>query len=164
MKVYLIDTVPSETEITGVKIGPASKVVNGGGVIQFTKQNFELASIDELEYLFERIEIRANDGSTVLWEGFITRILVRWSVLTFIAIEALRTLDKVWSRHSSVLVAGTVTGIGADYIDDSNAAFTTALETYQCLFTDIDVPSEEIVYPDSNTGFYHSGTADNPAG
>jgi hypothetical protein len=169
MRFYLKDYHTSggagPTEITGVTFQQVSRKIWGGGVLQCTVDNFERTALSTLrDYLWERVEVKKNDGSTVLWEGFINRITYNNNKVTFYGIDALRALDKVWAHHTAVLATGSVTSLEtADSIDDTNASFTTALETKPCIFTDVAQPGQEEIYPNADTDFYHSGTADDPA-
>ena len=167
MRVYLKDY-PSHdppTEITGVTINTCTKMIGGGGVLSFMVDDFENASIADLkEYLWERVEVKTNDEATTLWEGYINSINIDRSVATFSGIEGLRALDKIWAHHSSIIAQGAATAVGADSIDDTNreTVFPATVNGKYAIFTDIDQPSQETLYP-SWADFYHGVGADDPA-
>ena len=166
MRLFIIEEdLVTSTEITGITdFQEVSKVMDGGGILACTVWDFEMANYATLAgYLWNKCEVRKNDGTTVLWEGFINHTKHSRNRTYLYGQEAFRVLDDIQARYNAELSSGTVTAIGADYITDANNTFTAAVNGKQCLFTDRDVPANEEVTMNSNSDFYHSGTADNPA-
>jgi hypothetical protein len=166
LRAFLKDAGPYDNqgvEITGIKFNQVSRSLRTGGVLSFTKHDFENANISDIkEYLWCRVEVKTDDLNHVVWEGTILRIIINNRRATFEAFDGLRVLDRVRCKHSSILVDGQVTAVGADYIDDSNESFTVALEGKSVIFTDEAGLDTETEYPNANSTI--DGTPDHPIG
>ena len=153
--VYNLITTAAD-EITSVTKLSCTKSL-GGGVVNVTLRDFELANYSTIkDHIWISAEVLTNDLSRTLWEGFLTRPVFRMNHVNINGISGLKALDKIPANYSAVLAAGEVTAVGADYIDDSTAAFTDDSLTKLCTFTDAAGPDDETVYPNASSDIYES--------
>lgn len=157
----------SGTEITGVKFNSVRKVMTTGGSFDCQIRDATLGSVrSNFSNNMERVEVRKNDGSTVIWEGIIDKLSQRsqpsWE-FQISGKEGLYFLDKIPCNYSSIKRAGVVTGLAGAVIADANAAFSNLLLTKPCYFSgDHEGETSEIILPDAASDFVHNG-GDNPA-
>jgi hypothetical protein len=162
---YLDDSVTPAVgiEIQKVEFMGVDKLIDTGGVAMFRRHDFLNSNlVGNLAPLWQRCEIRKNDGTSVIWEGWIVDIVVDRGWVTYSCLGCLRVLDQVAARYKSSLVEGTVTGIAGAVMTDSTAAFTAALVGKSCKFTDTVAPQRETVDPGATTAF--TGGADTEVG
>ncbi len=163
MRLYLIDQ--DDTEITDVIFHAVRKQVGGGGALSFNLRDRALANAAKIkEYLWQRVEVRKNDGTTVLWEGLINSQNFKYNSVDMTGIEALTVLQKVDAAYDGIIARGVVTNAADDYVDDSQANFGTEVNGKPCNFSDVDVPEIEYAWAHSDTDFNndHLG-GDDPA-
>jgi hypothetical protein len=167
MRLFLVDA--DGSEITNIRFRSVINKMDTGGAIACTKHDVDMASIGTMKKLLnQRVEVRKADGTTVIWEGFITDIkydsvLHEWS---FGGPEGLAALNDIQCGYNAALGSGVVTNIDDDdtppVITDASQTFSNDLIGTEALFTpkkDDDI-SYEYQYPSANTAWI----ADAPAG
>jgi hypothetical protein len=163
LRLYLLDVDESDplgtsgTEITGVNFQEVSNSMGGGGRLIFTKRDIALATHSSLsDYIWPRVEVRKNDGSTVIWEGYITYNITNLNKITYFGIQAIKVLDKIWINNSSIYFDGSVTSMAEPVMTDVNAAFDATAVGKVCLFSDVDQPGIENSVADASTDFFEA--------
>jgi hypothetical protein len=159
MRLYYRD---SGTEITGVDIFHCQKIVNIGGRLSGRINDLELASITTAHsMLMQQVEVRKDDGSTVLWEGIIEKIFYDKTGFIFEGISYLGMLADVNCRYNGIIAQGTITSLADDYIIDTELTTAASMVGKSTGFIDQDVYGSNIVMyvPNSNTAFYNGGVA-----
>lgn len=164
MRLYYI-TEDEETEITDVNFITVTRNIDGMGALNASVRDINFANISTVEkLLWAQLEVKDNSESNVLGEYFLVQIPYYLKKYYLFGWEGLRVLDQIPCRYNGILASGVVTAVGANYIDDSEAAFVAALETKAAFFTDSLRPSTEIARishvstftgaPDSEIGDY----------
>ena len=149
--VYSLNTTTAE-EITTVTNAYCSSSMNGGGVLNVIKRDFELANYSTYSaYPWRQVEVYHHSGSTLkqkIWEGIILQPRFNYNWIQFAGMTPLRILNEIEANYSSLLAEGEVTGVSGSVLTDSNASFTASLVNKVCTFTDDAGPTYEIDYPD----------------
>lgn len=163
MRLYLKDA--DGSEITDLTFHTVRKLLGTGGTMFATKRNRSLANLNnQLRNYMERVEVRKNDGSTVIWEGVLSDVTAKYNRILFFGEEILRTLDKIQCDYNGLIAQGVVTGVGANYIDDAKKTWAAAIIGKFAMFSNLSSDrTEEVIWPNSDTDFYHDGSADDPA-
>ena len=115
MRLYLVDS--DNSEVTNVNFTEVRSKMQTGGQCAFTFRDKQMALTGTAKKLLnQRIEIRENDGSTVLWEGIATDVDYDSRGLVWVCAgpEGLRALDEVNVDYNSDKGNGVVTAIGDD--------------------------------------------------
>lgn len=164
MRVFLVDA--DRSEITDIVFSDVRNKMQTGGSCAFQVHDPQMARIGTMKKaLSQRIEIRKNDGSTVLWEGVLTNIFFSDKINHWICkgMEGLRVLDGVNCGYNPDKGAGVVTAIDDDdtppKITDKNQTFAATLVGCEVLFTDTVQATIETVVPDNNSDFFNGGVA-----
>jgi hypothetical protein len=163
MRLYKIDG--QETEWTGVQIQTCEHNSGTGGTATFTYLDPLMTNIaTPKKFLGQRIEIRKNDGTTVLWEGVITRARFAGDTWFCEAQTPLRMLDSVVSNYNAELAAGVVQGVDADdtppsITDVTQQLSTTAFTGKYVLFTGdgSNEPAKEEIWCNTDSTFVENG-------
>lgn len=159
MRLYIVDRGDSSAvELVDITFNTVTKAFGGGGVAQFSRRDFENSGIANWQgLLWETVEIRKNDGSTVLWEGYITNVTIDRNSVIFTAIEGLRALDMVPAEYTSIEHQGKISSISGDVITDRWASYTNdELIGLLLHFTDSAGSAQETVWPHADTAFIGS--------
>jgi hypothetical protein len=164
MRLFLADA--DGSEITAVNFDDVRTVMNLGGSCTIRKRDKDMALIGTIKKLLnQRVEIRKDDGTTVIWEGLITDIDYHSKRREWIMSgpEGLRSLDDVACGYNGDKGAGIVTTIDIDdtppMITDKGQTFDSSLEGCEVLFTNKDVSTIETQYPHSDTGWINNHPA-----
>ena len=159
----------SGTEITGVKFNSVRKVMTTGGALNCQIRDTTLNNVrTNFSNNMEKVEVRKDDGTTVIWEGIIDRVSQQSQPTWAFQIsgkEGLYFLDKVPCNYSSIWKTGVVTAVADAYIYDSDnpVGFYADLVNKLCYFSnDGDGETSEIIFPDAASDFVHNG-GDDPA-
>jgi len=163
MRLYLKDG--SGEEWTGIVFSVVNNNIKIGGKVAFTYRDPLMTNIETVKkYINQRVEVRKNDGTTVLWEGVITTALYssankKWFVN---GSTPGRMIDEIGCDYNGLLASGVVTAIDSDdtppTITDINQTFTGLINSY-VIFTDLETPTTEVIYPNSNSTFVDGGVA-----
>jgi len=145
--VYRLQTIAA-AEIICAEIPTCSKRINGGGALVTLVDDFEYASYNtNKEFIWVPVEVWTDNLGRILWEGYIVDVITDFKQVILIGIEGIGTLFEIEAAYNGILAEGEVTAVGANYIDDSKAAFTDDLLTKFAVFTDVAGPSTETIYP-----------------
>ena len=167
MRLFLKDR---GTEITDIHFDNVRKVMTTGGALGCSIRDTTLSNVvANFSNTMERVEVRKNDGSTVIWEGAIDRC-TQYSQPTWkfqmIGREILAFMDRIPCNYSSIKRRGVVTATAGDFIIDDNAAFSDLLLTKLCYFSNTSAgESSELIWPHANSTWYNNvgAGADDPA-
>jgi hypothetical protein len=165
MRLYLKD---KGTEITGVHFDTVRKVLKTGGSLECYIRDTGLDNIAaNFSNTLERVEVRKDDGSTVIWEGAINRCTQHSQPMWHFRMkgrEILHFLDRTPCNFNSIKASGVVTSLSGAQIDDSEASFTSAVNGKPTFFSGASGgETSEMVFPHANSTWFNDPAADDPA-
>lgn len=147
-------------EWTGIKFSTVNNAIRTGGVVSFTYRDPIMANLDVIKvFMNQRVEVRKDDGTTVIWEGVINYAYYHSAMSNWVVsgVTPLRIVSETVCYHNGLLASGIVTAISDPDITDENQTFTTNLQNKYVSFTDITGPSEEIAFPNTDSTFIDNG-------
>ena len=158
-------------ELTGINFTTVRKVMDTGGSLSCFVIDPTLSNLNNnFGTVNERVEIRRNDGSTVLWEGVVTKCTQNsqpsWR-FDLVGQEGFKLLERMDSEYNATLYHGTVTSLADDTITDRNAVLPVNINGKHVIFTDVHKQSaiklDETAFPGATSDWYYDGAADDPA-
>jgi hypothetical protein len=143
----------SPVEISGVTFHAVHREIGGNSVLLCEVHDKENTGFSTLnEYLWSKVIVTNNANDKVLWEGFIDTIIASPGKTLLGAIDAVKALDHIHCRHSSIISSGTVTALADAYIEDSAASFADGTHLNEAVFfTDMSGLDEEVKYPNADS-------------
>ncbi|OLS20348.1 MAG: hypothetical protein HeimC3_40870 [Candidatus Heimdallarchaeota archaeon LC_3] len=166
MRLYLKDG--TGDEFTQIKFHTVNNAIALGGVLSFTYRDPLMANIAIVKkFTNQRVEVRKNDGSTVIWEGVINFSLFNSITQTWLISGSTtgRILAETACYYNGLLASGIVTLIDTDdtppEVTDSNQTFNNSLQDSFAVFSDkgAEEDDQEVIWPNSDSSFVNGGIA-----
>lgn len=152
-----------EQEIADVTFQAVTRSLMSGGSLLCEIEDFEMANFStHSKYLWMPVKITNDDNDYNIWEGWVVNTVPSRNKVMLEGLDGMRLLDRVWCPHDSLITSGFVTAVGANYIDDENAAFDSRVQDKYVQLTDKESVETEVVFPNSNSNI--TGSPSDPQG